>query len=242
MSRTFRIVLFSGPSRPAVEPSANLEFRPPARRGDISRLKQEPNTAALLIDGAFLHEPAVTHLELLDFINSGRILIGAASVGALRAAELRSYGMIGVGCIFHHLLSQSITDDSELAVAMCPYSFAALSVPIVNIRRCLALAVDLGLSRQIADRALDAALDIYFLDRTIRKLEAEWLKHVPEYARELIEIQNRPATDIKKADARMAILHSLSMIEDDSMVPRPAPFGETVALYSRRGGYDVQGQ
>ena len=53
-----------------------------------------------LIDGVFLDVPAVWHRELLWALSEGVHVFGAASMGALRAAELAPFGMRGVGTIF----------------------------------------------------------------------------------------------------------------------------------------------
>lgn len=44
--------------------------------------------------------PAVWHKELLYTLQEGVEVCGASSMGALRAAELESFGMLGVGVIF----------------------------------------------------------------------------------------------------------------------------------------------
>ena len=50
-----------------------------------------------LIDGYFERVPSVSHKEILWAMSQGIVVIGAASMGALRAAELAPFGMLGVG-------------------------------------------------------------------------------------------------------------------------------------------------
>ena len=50
-----------------------------------------------LVDGVFERVPAVWHKEILFALSEGVHVYGAASMGALRAAELDTFGMRGVG-------------------------------------------------------------------------------------------------------------------------------------------------
>ena len=73
----------------------------PARQGDIWRAVRAHRPVAIgLIDGVFFHEPAVWHREILWALAEGVHVFGAASMGALRAAELEPFGMRGVGRVF----------------------------------------------------------------------------------------------------------------------------------------------
>jgi hypothetical protein len=63
-------------------------------------------------------------------------VFGAASMGALRAAELEQFGMVGVGAIFGAYRDGVLEDDDEVAVAHGAEedSFRAGSEAMVNIR------------------------------------------------------------------------------------------------------------
>ena len=50
-----------------------------------------------IIDGVFLDVASVWHREILWALSQGVHVFGAASMGALRAAELDGFGMRGVG-------------------------------------------------------------------------------------------------------------------------------------------------
>ena len=97
-------IVFAGPTLPADAVAALLPeatVLPPARQGDIFRAVRAHRPIALgLIDGVFLHEPAVWHREILWALHQGIHVFGAASMGALRAAELAPFGMRGVGRVF----------------------------------------------------------------------------------------------------------------------------------------------
>ena len=76
----------------------------PSARGDGRRLPagpaRGPPARIAIIDGLFEQVPAVWHKELLFAMARGVEVSGAASMGALRAAELHAFGMIGVGPTF----------------------------------------------------------------------------------------------------------------------------------------------
>lgn len=100
-----RIVVFLGPSLSAREARGVLPdatFLPPARQGDVYRAVRDRRPRAIaLIDGLFATAPAVWHREILWAMGEARVRIfGAASMGALRAAELDSFGMVGIGKVY----------------------------------------------------------------------------------------------------------------------------------------------
>ena len=73
--------------------------RPPASEGDVYRTACKRPLAIGLIDGCFENVPSVWHKEILWALTQGIHVFGSASMGALRAAELETFGMIGVGRI-----------------------------------------------------------------------------------------------------------------------------------------------
>ncbi len=97
-----RIIVFLGPSldRESAERILPAEYRPPAQRGDVLGAVRDGATIICLIDGVFHQESAVGHREILSAIKGGARVIGASSMGALRAAEMDTLGMEGVGEIY----------------------------------------------------------------------------------------------------------------------------------------------
>src|SRR3546814_19886665 len=93
------IAVFAGPSlREALPPGFKL--LPPAKQGDVFGVARSRPLAIGLIDGYFEQAPAVWHKEILWALSQGIHVFGAASMGALRAADLQAYGLRGVGKIF----------------------------------------------------------------------------------------------------------------------------------------------
>ncbi len=92
-----KIIVFLGPSldQAAAEKILPAEYHPPAKRGDLLAAVQDGATIIGLIDGVFHQESAVAHREILTAIKKGVRVVGASSMGALRAAEMDTLGMVG---------------------------------------------------------------------------------------------------------------------------------------------------
>lgn len=144
-----RCIVFLGPSLAKTKAQSIFEadYRGPAGQGDIYRACSERPCAIALIDGVFKDAPTVRHREILWALSQGIPVFGAASMGALRAAELSQYGMIGVGLIFRWYRRFALLPDDCVAVTHSPAELGAqpLSDALVDIRRSLSAAVRQGL-------------------------------------------------------------------------------------------------
>jgi hypothetical protein len=143
-----RPVIFLGPSLPLPEARAliDADFRPPAGQGDVMRALADAPVAIGLIDGIFKDAPTVRHRELLWALSRGVPVLGAASMGALRAAELAGHGMIGVGMIYRWYRRYPVLPDDAVAVTHTPRALGAqpLSDAMIDIRRSLRAAERAG--------------------------------------------------------------------------------------------------
>jgi hypothetical protein len=137
-------VVFAGPSLAgaSLPPSRGITLRPPAEAGDLYLAARSGATVIGLIDGAFEDRPTVWHKEILWALDRGVRVLGASSLGALRAAECAAFGMEGVGRIYERARSGALENDHELALAHAPaeLGYAALSEPLVNVRATLEAA------------------------------------------------------------------------------------------------------
>ena len=174
---TSRLVVFLGPtlSHDDARDVLDAEYRPPAAHGDVLRVALRRPKAIGLVDGVFERVPAVWHKEILFALSEGVHVYGAASMGALRAAELDAFGMRGVGTVYRAYADGVLEDDDEVAVAHAgtEHGFRALSAAMVDVRATLAAAVGAGVIHEgtadglvarikstfYAERALVAALD-----------------------------------------------------------------------------------
>src|SRR5690606_7891959 len=117
------LVVFAGPSLPPGELRARFpefSFAGPAQCGDVYRAARQRPRAIGLIDGYFDHRLSVWHKELLWALSQAIPVYGAASMGALRAAELDVHGMIGVGVVYELFRRGELEEDDEVAVVHGP--------------------------------------------------------------------------------------------------------------------------
>lgn len=169
------IVVFTGPTISAEDALQELDatYFPPVSQGDVYRAAARKPLAIGIIDGYFDRVPAVWHKEILWAMSNGMHVFGAASMGALRAAELAEFGMVGIGTIFESFRDGLLEDDDEVAVVHAPqeYGFTVCSDAMVNIRQTLQRAC---VERVISDatrRALaDIAKDLFYPERLFEEI------------------------------------------------------------------------
>jgi hypothetical protein len=143
-------------------PGARVE--PPAARGDLDRLRAEGHGTFLILDGLFAHRLALAPGEIVAALRAGARVLGAASLGALRAAECWPAGMEGSGAVYRLYRLRMISDDDEVAVATDPgRGFAAVSVALVNVRFGILAA---RLRRRDAAAILSEVRATHFAQRT----------------------------------------------------------------------------
>ncbi|MGB6985267.1 MAG: YcaO-like family protein [Candidatus Aquilonibacter sp.] len=235
------MAVFAGPSlrledRPQFE---GVTYLPPAARGDVERAAREYD-AVLLIDGLFHHELAPSPKECYASLAQAR-MFGAASMGALRAAECAPYGFTPLGAIAGWYAHDLIDGDDEVAVVTRPRACEALTVPLVNVRYVARLAHHRGLLDAAERDALIArARAIFYMDRTWRDVVELAPSHVHEAVAELAHRYG----DLKRADARFALRTVLrwrervarpivlpaSVRKAPGTYDRAVPFAQTIAL------------
>jgi hypothetical protein len=189
------LIVFAGPSLTAAQRalSPSADWRPPAEAGDILRLDLRPGLTICLIDGYFDHRPAVRHKEILLALASGVRVIGAASIGALRAAEMHRFGMEGVGAIYRAYAGGRISGDDEVALvhAGADRDWRPLSVPLIELRATLCrLMRARRVSAEAARGAMQAARSVHYVDRSWAELEAAGAVAGP--LRALLEAEHVP--------------------------------------------------
>lgn len=165
------VVIFAGPSLPPSERDgfSGFSFRPPVRQGELYAAARRGARVIGIIDGYFDGVPAVWHKEVLWALQQGIAVFGAASMGALRAAELHDFGMQGIGRIFRDFRDGHLCDDDEVALLHGPdeAGYPALSEPMVNIRATVESAVAAQiLTDQDALRLIGAAKAQFYQDRS----------------------------------------------------------------------------
>jgi len=167
-----RVVIFAGPSLP---PSArrdlrpDIDWRPPVRQGELYRAALDRPAVIGVIDGYFEVTPTVWHKEILWAMAQGIHVFGAASIGALRAAELDVFGMKGIGRIYEDYRDGVLQDDDEVAVLHGPaeLGYPPLTEAMVNIRTTLAAAISASIvSAALAAELTAIAKSLFYKERT----------------------------------------------------------------------------
>ncbi len=160
-------IIFTGPTISATDAAAYLDaaYLPPAAEGDVYRAAEQRPQAIGIIDGYFERVPSVWHKEILWAMSEGIHVYGSASMGALRAAELRVFGMQGVGAIFEAYRDGLLEDDDEVAVEHASEEFAyrAASEAMVNIRATLdRAAADRVISSRTSEELREIAKTLFY--------------------------------------------------------------------------------
>lgn len=210
--------VFLGPSLRRDEARSILEadYYPPACKGDVYRIIPSGVKTIILIDGVFHSTPAVWQRELLAAMEEGIRVVGASSMGALRAVELHEFGMIGFGTVFEWYRNGWIEGDDEVALLHGPaeLDYRPLSEPLVNIRYTLLRAVADGCLEAGVARELAAyAKQLYYPNRSYRRLlESAVLDGWPRKAIARLERYFwTKRKDIKMLDARGALRHGVGI-------------------------------
>jgi hypothetical protein len=213
-----KVVVFLGPSLPEAEGRKILDavFLPPAKRGDIYKAAKDGAEVICLIDGVFFQDCSVAHKEVLYALEAGVKVIGASSMGALRASELDVYGMKGVGEIYLAYQCKELVSDDEVALIFDPFTLEPLSEPLVNIRYNLRAAEEKGIIDEESSRIiLQTAISFYFpdrnYDRVINACQGKADSEILEQFRKFIAAERK---DLKMIDAISALQLAKEMAKD----------------------------
>jgi len=206
--RPLSIFVFVGPTISTAEASRYLQatYLPPVSQGDIVSLLPRNPSIIGIIDGYFEQVPSVWHKEILLALSGGVRVVGAASMGALRAAETDVFGMVGIGVVYQMFKTGEIDADDEVAVRHGPadLDYIAGNEALVNIRQTLALSARRRLiSQWTLQSLLSYASRLPYPDRRYDAL----LQHCAELRIPSLEIERlrrffeTSAVDQKKLDA-----------------------------------------
>jgi hypothetical protein len=237
-------IAFLGPTLPA--PEARQLFPRaavlgPARQGDVLRALRERPRAIVLIDGVFESQRSVWHQEIRIALSEGVHVLGASSMGALRAVELSPFGMIGVGAVYRAYAEGRLTDDADVALlhASAEHGHRALTVPFVNVVATAEHALENGrLSLAEARALVRAARQVHYQDR-------HW-PHVLQRLRWSSALTQRfeahrkaHPQDVKASDARACLTAARALCASD--VPAAAARLDTLSVWARRAWIQEQG-
>lgn len=229
------LVVFAGPSITPreVRAIARCQVLPPARQGDVWRCLELRPQAIALIDGVFESQPSVWHHEILAALRAGVMVFGAASMGALRAAELWQFGMVGVGKIFGWVRDGIVVDDSEVALlhAGAEHGHRGLTLPLVNVRHAAEQAVAKRILTRPEARALvESAAGIFYQERTWSSVLQALAQRWPPRTRARWDAwAARGLEDLKHLDALECVRVAAEYVRAHLGAPPPAPVGGQLA-------------
>ena len=167
----YKPVMYVGPSmtnsKLPNEINSLFDVRPPVKRGDIPDLiksNSKPDQI-IIVDGIFKASPSVGHKEILDAMEVGVKVDGVSSMGAIRAFELRGFGMRGHGKIFGMLdIDDEVTDDEITLIHLPRKPYNHFSVPLVNVRAALER---ISVIPSYQNEIIQHLKSYYFGDRTV---------------------------------------------------------------------------
>jgi hypothetical protein len=186
-------------------------YHPPVKCGDLIRLFRLKPKRIVIIDGLYERVPAVWHKEIMLGLDNGIEIYGAASMGALRAAELYPFGMIGVGQVFQDFLNKKLNDDDEVAVLHQNQdrNYTSINDAMVNIRSTLELACQQGIIT-IATKThlIEDCKRQFYPHRSLKKSILKFEKQNPTDCKSLSRwLTTVGMVDIKKQDAQLVLAH-----------------------------------
>ena len=234
------VCVFLGPTMPREDAARELDaiFLPPVAQGDVIRAAERKPAAIAIVDGYFECVPAVWHKEILFAIRQGIPVFGASSMGALRAAELHPFGMIGVGAIFEAYRDGRLEDDDEVAVVHGPaeLGYPMLSEAMVNIRRTLADAEAEGVLDPGTVRTLESiAKELPYRERGYGRM----MRLAGEMGADAVALARFKGWlptgrfDQKREDARLMLRTVRRFLGQDAHLPEPRFHFEHTALFDR---------
>ncbi|MEZ2126158.1 MULTISPECIES: TfuA-like protein [unclassified Sinorhizobium] len=205
-------VVFVGPSLPdaATFVETGIEIRPPAVQGDILDAVKSGVCAIGLIDGNFEFVAPVWHKEILFALSMGVRVLGAASMGALRACECAAFGMVGVGKIYEDYVSGRLVDDADVALLHGPreLGWIPLTIPIVNVTATLdwLWARNMLTPDEVAALS-NAAGQIFYKDRTWANIVERADLPASTERIHVLQMLRSAAVNAKASDARLLLDH-----------------------------------
>ncbi len=200
-------VIFLGPTLPIEKAKGILDadYRLPAKKGDILQLIPTSVKTVGIIDGYFLQDYPPTPIEVYNLLRKrGVRVFGSSSLGALRAVELKKFGMVGIGKIFE-LFSKGVVDsDDEVAVTFTGYA-GYKSDALIDIRYNLFLAHKNSIIDEATKKIiLRVSKDTYFPYRTYNDIMDESKRMFPSQKKQIEDFKEYLAknkTSLKAKDA-----------------------------------------
>lgn len=215
-------IVYLGPTLNREEASKILDadYRDPAKKGDFLRLSHTSDEKKYVgfIDGVFLHDYPPSPIEVYHLATRKNIeLIGASSLGALRAVELEKFGMKGIGKIFQLFKNGILNADDEVAVTFVRDKNILQSEALIDIRFNLFLAYKKGIiTKQTKKRFVKTAKNTYFPFRNYEDIARLTEEQFPSIHDELENFRDyilKNRDSLKARDARKLLKYLKTISE-----------------------------
>lgn len=197
-----RVAIFAGPSACVVNDPRIVRF-PPASAGDLAAAHRLGIHRIVYADSLFF-DAGPTHREIMALIGSGVELVGCSSAGALRAAELRSFGMRGVGIVCALARAGLLKDDGELALLLND-DYSAAGYPLLQVRYYLGYLSHVGLATAELAAVFDKISSTYFMLRSREFVEDTIERHLKIRDNASLLPIGSPIFDLKGMDLERAM-------------------------------------
>lgn len=214
-----KIIIYTGLTMPFDEAREILDsnenreviYKRPIKRGDLGHDLNENPTIIGIIDGVFHQNSAVGHREILNVIKKGIEVYGASSMGALRASELDSLGMHGIGYVYNQYANGTIISDDDVAVMLDSETLKPLSVPLINMNYIFTNAVNKNIiTEDEKEELLKIAKKTYYPQRNYAQTLSQ--SSLNDAKKDNLINFIRISEDIKKEDAKELIKHIQKVI------------------------------
>ena len=221
----FKVIIYAGlsitfeESKKILNTSEGVEviYKRPIQRGDLGQaIKEHPDIIGI-IDGVFHQNSAVGHKEILNVMKNGIQVLGSSSMGALRASELDTLGMHGIGYVYKQYASGEVDSDDDVAVMLDSDTLEALSEPLINMKYVFTNAVSENvITKEENDELLSIDKKTFYPKRNYSQtLSASSLDN--ETKEKLIDFI-RTSPDIKKEDAKALLTYIKNLVENNIKV------------------------
>ena len=178
-------------------------YKRPIKRGDIGLAINEHPDIIGIIDGVFHQNSAVAHREILKAIDEGISVVGASSMGALRASELDTLGMKGIGYVYEQYATGKVTSDDDVAVMLDSETLEQLSEPLINM--------EYTFTKDEKDELLSIAKSTFYPKRNYAQTLNS--SKLDDDTKDRLVTFIRFCEDIKKEDAKSLIRYITHVIE-----------------------------
>lgn len=136
------------------------DFYKSIKKGDLLKIISKGYSTIVIVDGGFDWTPSIWHKEIMIAIKMGVVVIGASSMGALRAAELRDEGMLGFGCVYKAYLDDPMKSDDEVAISFDRITGES-TLALINLKQSVGRCINVENNKVITKLE-----NIHFTERT----------------------------------------------------------------------------